>query len=101
MSAGYVIAQLKVTNPENYKEYIEKVTNVIEKFGGEYLARGGDHQVVEGEDNFPRIIIIKFPSYEKALEWYNSKEYKPIKQIRLDNSEGTNIIVKGIWKNKY
>ena len=96
MSAGYVIAQLKVTNPENYKEYIEKVTNVIEKFGGEYLARGGDHQVVEGEDNFPRIIIIKFPSYEKALEWYNSKEYKPIKQIRLDNSEGTNIIVKGI-----
>mgnify|MGYP002882850282 CR=1 FL=1 len=99
MSAGYVIAQLKVTNPENYKEYIEKVTNVIEKFGGEYLARGGDHQVVEGEDNFPRIIIIKFPSYEKALEWYNSKEYKPIKQIRLDNSEGTNIIIKGIWES--
>ena len=96
MSAGYVIAQLKIINPENYKEYIEKVTDVIKKFGGEYLARGGEHQVFEGEDNFPRIIILKFPSYEKALEWYNSEEYKPIKDIRLKNSVGSNIIIRGI-----
>ena len=96
MPAGYVIAQLKVTNPENYKEYVEKVPEVIKKYGGEYLARGGEHQVVEGEDKFPRIVIIKFPSYEKALEWYHSDEYKPVKDIRLQNSIGSNIIVKGI-----
>ena len=96
MSAGYVIAQLKIINPESYKEYIEKVTDVIKKFGGEYLARGDEHQVFEGEDNFPRIIILKFPSYEKALEWYNSEEYKPIKDIRLKNSVGSNIIIRGI-----
>ena len=96
MSAGYVIAQLKIINPENYKEYIEKVTDIIKKFGGEYLARGGEHQVFEGEDNFPRIIILKFPTYEKALEWYNSEEYKPIKDIRLKNSVGSNIIIRGI-----
>ena len=97
MSAGYVIAQLKIINPESYKVYIEKVTDVIKKFGGEYLARGGEHQVFEGEDNFPRIIILKFPSYEKALEWYNSEEYKPIKDIRLKNSVGSNIIIRGIF----
>ena len=96
MAAGYVIVQLKVTNPDNYKEYVEKVLDIVKKYGGEYLARGGEHQVVEGEDNFPRIVIIKFPSYEKALEWYHSDEYKPVKDIRLANSEGINIIVKGI-----
>ena len=96
MPAAYVIAQLKVTNSEKYKEYIEKVPDIIKNYGGEYLARGGEHQVVEGEDNFPRIVIIKFPSYEKALEWYHSDEYKPVKDIRLANSEGSNIIVKGI-----
>ena len=96
MSAGYVIAQLKVTNPEKYKEYVEKVPEVIKKYGGEYLARGGDHQVVEGEDNFPRIVIIKFPSYEKALELYHSDEYKPVKEIRLAYAVGSNIILKGI-----
>ena len=36
MSAGYVIAQLKVTNPENYKEYITKVSEVVKKFDGEF-----------------------------------------------------------------
>ena len=96
MTAGYVIVQLKVTNPDNYKEYAAKVLDIVKKYGGEYLARGGEHQVVEGEDNFPRIVIIKFPSYEKALEWYHSDEYKPVKDIRLANSEGSNIIVKGI-----
>ena len=99
MPAGYVIAQLKITNPENYKEYIEKVNPIIKKFGGEYLVRAGEFQIFDGETKFPRIIVLKFPSYEKALEWYNSEEYKPIKQIRLDNSEGTNIIIKGIWNN--
>ena len=98
MPAGYVIAQLKITNPENYKEYIEKVNPIIKKFGGEYLVRAGEFQIFDGETKFPRIIILKFPSYERALEWYNSKEYKPIKQIRLDNAEGTNIIIKGLWK---
>ncbi len=96
MSAGYVIAQLKVTNPENYKEYVNKVTEVVQKFGGEFLVRNGEYQCVEGETKFPRIVVIKFPSYEKALEWYNSDEYKPVKQIRLNNSEGSNIIIKGV-----
>lgn len=95
MSAGYVIAQLKVTNPENYKEYVAKVTEVVKKFGGEYLVRNGEYQVVEGEDNFPRLVIIKFPSYEKALEWYNSEEYGLIKHLRINNSEGNLIIIKG------
>ena len=89
MAAGYVIAQLKVTNPENYKEYVAKVSEVVKKFDGEY-------QVVEGVDSFPRLVIIKFPTYERALEWYRSDEYKPVKDIRLQNSEGSNIIVKGL-----
>ena len=96
MSAGYVIAQLKVTNSENYEEYVNKVTDIVKKFDGEYLVRNGEFQSVEGEIKFPRLVIIKFPTYEKALEWYNSDEYKPIKKIRLENSEGSNIIVKGI-----
>ena len=41
MAAGYVIAQLKVTNPENYKEYVAKVSEVVKKYDGEYLGRNG------------------------------------------------------------
>ena len=67
MAAGYVIAKLKVTNPENYKEYIAKVSEVVKKFDGEYLVRIGEYQVDEGEDIFPWLVIIKFPTYEWAL----------------------------------
>ena len=96
MSAGYVIAQLKITNLLPATDEVAKVTEVVKRFDGEYLVRNGEYQVVEGEDNFPRLVIIKFPTYEKALEWYNSDEYKPVKDLRLQNSEGSNIIVKGI-----
>ena len=93
--SGYAIAQIEVTNPENYKEYLAKVTDIVTKFGGEFVVRGGEFQHVEGEWKNTRNIVIKFPSYEKALEFYNSEEYKPVRQIRLDNSVGNVVIIKG------
>ena len=93
--SGFAIFNIEVQKPEKYKEYIEKVKPVAEKFGGDYIIRGGKTKIVEGEWIYPRTVVIKFPSYEKALEWYNSEEYKPIKQIRLENSVANGIIIKG------
>ncbi len=95
MQAGFVIFNIDVTNPEDYNEYITKVKPIVEKFGGEYVVRGGTNQVVEGSWQYSRTIVLKFPSYEKALEWYNSEEYQPIKQIRLDNAISNGIIIQG------
>ena len=92
---GYVIAQIEVTNLEKYKEYIAKVSDIVKKYGGEYLVRGGEYKVMEGKSSYSRNVLIKFPTYEKALEWYNSEEYKPVKQIRLENSKSNQIILKG------
>ena len=94
--SGYVIVNIDVKNTEAYKEYTDKVKPIVEKFDGEYLVRAGEYKVIDGEWKYPRTVIIKFPTYEKALEWYHSDEYKPIKDIRLSNAEGSNIIVKGI-----
>ena len=93
--SGFAIFNIEVHKPEAYKEYIEKVKPVAEKFGGDYIIRGGETKVVEGKWIYPRTVVIKFPSYEKALEWYNSEEYKLIKQIRLENSVANGIIIKG------
>ncbi len=93
--SGYAIFNINVKSPENYKEYVEKVKPIAEKYGGEYIVRGGDNTVVEGSWQYPRTVVIKFPTYEKALEWYNSEEYKPIKKIRLDNAESNGMIIKG------
>ena len=92
---GYVIANIDVKNPEAYKEYISKVKPIVEKFGGKYLVRAGEYKVIDGEWKYPRTVIIKFSSYEKALEWYNSEEYQPVKPIRLANSVANGIIIQG------
>jgi uncharacterized protein (DUF1330 family) len=94
--SAYLLANITVNNPENYKEYVSKVKSVVEKFGGEYLVRGGEMNIIEGDSPNERNIVIKFPSREKAMEWYNSEEYKPIRQIRHDNAVSNSVIVDGI-----
>ena len=93
---AYVIAQINVKHKEGFRAYAEKVPRTIKNFGGKYLVRAGDFQIKEGKWDFSRNVIIEFPSYEIALKWYNSDEYKPIKQMRLDNADGNLIIVTGI-----
>ena len=93
--SGFAIFNIDIKRPKEYKEYVKKVKPIAERYGGEYIIRGGESTIVEGSWAYPRTVVIKFPSYEKALEWYNSEEYKPIKQIRLDNSVANGIIIKG------
>ena len=93
--SGYAIFNIEIKKPEEYKVYVEKVRPIAEKFGGEYIVRAGETTIIEGNWTYPRTVVIKFPSYEKALEWYNSEEYQPVKQIRLDNAVANGIIIKG------
>ena len=94
--SGFAIFNIDVQNPEEYKEYIERVFPIVSKFGGEYLVRAGEYKVMEGEWKYPRTVVIKFPTYEKALEWYNSEDYQPVKPIRLANSVANGIIIRGV-----
>ena len=94
--AGYFIVQINVTNKENYKKYIEKVTPIVKKFGGEYIIRGGQSENIEGKWSYERTVVLKFPTYNMVKEWHESEEYKPIKNIRLNNSECNAIIIEGV-----
>ena len=76
MNKGYWISlYVKIDNQENLKRYAETVTPIIKNFGGLPLVRGGTHKTFEGDD-FIRTVVWEFPSYEKALECHNSKEYQ-------------------------
>ena len=76
MKKGYWISlYFKIDNKENLKKYAETVTPIIKSFGGKALVRGGEHQTFNG-DNFIRTVIWEFPSYNRAIECHNSKEYQ-------------------------
>ena len=72
---GYWIALYKkIESMENLKKYADSVTPIIKSFGGVPLVRGGKYKTFDGDD-FVRTVVWEFPSYEKALECHNSKEY--------------------------
>ena len=95
MKAGYMIFNININNPDNYKEYVDKVKPIAEKYAGEYIVRGGTNKVIEGNWKYPITVVIKLPSYEKELELYESDEYKPIKKIRQENAVSNAIIIEG------
>lgn len=95
MAAGYVIAQINVTDPEAYKDYVAAVSPIVAKHGGEYLVRGGPAQHFEGESIGERTVVIRFPSVQAATEWYHSEEYAPVRAMRQAASHGLQTIVEG------
>ena len=94
--AGYVIADVEVTNPELFAEYRELVPQTVELYGGRYLARGGETTLIEGDAAPSRAVIIEFESAARAREWYDSPEYKPVKRMRLDSASSNVVIVEGV-----
>ena len=88
--AAYILVDVKITNNENYEKYKSLAKPLIEKFGGEYLTRGGHMEVVLDELWSPtRMVLVKFPNLGKIKEWLNSPEYEEVAKIRLENSVGT------------
>ena len=96
MSFGYVIAQITVTDPVAYPRYVAMVQPIIEKFGGEFLVRGGKSENYEGEAPGDRNVVIRFPSYEVARDWYHSDDYAAAKRLRMAASTSVQTIVEGV-----
>jgi uncharacterized protein (DUF1330 family) len=93
--AGYIIAEVQVTDPERYEEYRRQVEGTIAAYGGTYLVRGGKSEALEGAAPAGRHVVLKFESYEQAKAWYDSSEYEGPKALRQATSTGRLILVDG------
>ncbi len=79
---AYVIVDIEVTDPANY-ETVKKLTPpIIAKYGGIYLSRGGNTEVIEGDWHPKRLVILSFEDSEKARAWLNSPEFAPVRELR-------------------
>ena len=93
---AYVIVQIEVTDPETFETYRAQVPPTLEAFGGEYVVRGGEHEVLEGDWSHPRTVVLKFPSVEQAKAWHASTEYEGPKALRQSASNANMIVVEGV-----
>jgi uncharacterized protein (DUF1330 family) len=94
--AAYVIADLEVTDPVRYAEYRQQVPATVAAYGGRFLVRGGEHEVVEGDWRPRRLVVVEFPSLAQARRWYESEEYRGPKAIRLAAASTNAIFVEGV-----
>ncbi len=84
--AAYLIANVELTNPEDYREYLVRNTDIVARFGGRFVVRGGKVEVLEGEWTTYRVVVIEFPDGNAAHAWYNSPEYQEAAEIRRKNA---------------
>ena len=92
---GYVIADMTVTDPETYAGYRALTPGTIAAFGGRFLVRGGDHEVIGGTWTPGRLVLLEFESPARAAAWYDSPAYVEARAIRQSASTGNVILLKG------
>jgi uncharacterized protein (DUF1330 family) len=92
---AYILVQVEVTNPQQYGEYTKLSPGIIEKFGGRFLARGGRTTTLEGPPAKSRVVVIEFPSFERAQQFYNSPEYTAARKLRASAASAQFVLVEG------
>ncbi|MFA5940188.1 MAG: DUF1330 domain-containing protein [Sinimarinibacterium sp.] len=92
----YSVAELNVTDRAWVKAYVARVTPMVERHGGRYLARTPNVEVLEGDPARPQVfLIIEWPSRDAAQAFYESEEYRPFRDARIAGSQGRFVLVAG------
>lgn len=79
---AYIIARVHVTDMTRYADYMKITPGIIARFGGRFIARGGESVTLKGPEETDRLVLIEFPSLSAAKDFYRSEEYRQTKKLR-------------------
>ena len=94
MLKGYWVANVDISNPDEYKKYVAANAVPFRKYGAKFLTRGGKSEMVEGKLR-SRVVVLEFPSFEAALACYRSPEYAVAKKLREGASVADIAVLEG------
>lgn len=94
--SAYVIAEIEVKDPVAYEEYRKSAGPTLASYGGRFVVRGGAAELLEGDREPKRIVVLEFPNVARAKEWWASEEYAGPKAIRQRSAESRLIVVAGV-----
>ena len=96
MSSAYIIANVDVKNPQQYEEYKRLSTIAMKAHGAEVCIRGGAVDVLEGDWNPGRLVLLKFPSVDQARKFNASVEYDAARKAREGVAVMRMVLVEGV-----
>lgn len=94
--AAYVIVEIEVIDPVGYEEYKKQAAATVHKYGGKYIVRGGKAEVLEGDWNPKRIVVLQFDLMERAKKWLHCEEYREPRKMRHRTAKTKMILVEGV-----
>jgi len=92
---AYLIGSITVKDPAEYEEYRARVPAVIAAHGGRYVVRGGQMEVLEGDWQVARTVVLEFPDMQRLKAFYESADYAPLLAIRKRCADSKLIAVEG------
>lgn len=81
MTKGYWIGRVDIADLDRYQAYITANAAPFRKYGARFLVRGGRFENPEGTSR-SRNVVIEFPSWQAALDCWNSPEYQAALRLR-------------------
>jgi uncharacterized protein (DUF1330 family) len=93
---AYLFANVEITDPAGYEAYKKGVPATIAAHGGRYLTRAGATEVLEGDWTPQRVVILEFPDMARLKAWYDSPEYRPLREIRKRCSRSSLVAIEGL-----
>jgi uncharacterized protein (DUF1330 family) len=94
--SAYVVVEVTVKDAETYERYKQLAPPAIGLYGGRYLARGGLTEPLEGTWTPTRLVLLEFPTVERARAWWNSPEYAPAKALRQSCTSTDMVLLEGL-----
>ncbi|KPJ92674.1 MAG: D-fructose-6-phosphate amidotransferase [Gemmatimonas sp. SG8_17] len=94
--AAYVIVDIEIHDAKRYEEYKKLAATTVTAYGGRYIVRGGTAEQLEGEWVPGRVVVLEFPSVDRARQWWDSAEYAPAKALRQASASTRMIVVQGV-----
>jgi uncharacterized protein (DUF1330 family) len=92
---AYIIVDVSISDHEEYEEYKKLTPAAISDYDGKFIVRGGHTETLEGNWNPERIVVLEFPTFERAKEWWNSDVYSAAKAIRHRSAKTKMIVTEG------
>ncbi|MCW7537601.1 DUF1330 domain-containing protein [Aquabacterium sp. A7-Y] len=94
--SAYIIADVTVTNEAQYADYRKWSTLAMRAHGAEVLVRGGKIEVLEGSWHPTRVVVLKFPTMDKARAFYDSHQYRRARNAREYSAVMRMVLVEGV-----
>jgi len=93
---AYVIVEIDILDPVGYEEYKKQAAATVLKYGGKYVVRGGKTEVLEGDWQPKRIVMLEFASIDQAKKWLNCEEYREPRKLRHKTAKTNMIAIEGL-----